>query len=256
MLIRICLIVAVVTALAVGVLNFVIVKDKVTTLAADRDNERNLKVAAQTELASTKQELAKTSAELKTTKQNLENTTAERDKALADLSTQTKRANQLSDDLNKTRQERDAAQQELAAYNVIGLKPEQIVAMNKSFKGLQDDIAALQQENQVLGQKIVRLTNELAIYRTPDYAVPLPANLRGKILVTDPKWNFVVINIGEEQGVLEHGELLVNRDGKLVGKVRVRTVQKNQSIANIMPGWQLGDVMEGDQVIPANPASS
>jgi len=35
----------------------------------------------------------------------------------------------------------------------------------------------------------------------------------------------------------------------------VNTVHKDQSIANIMPGWELGEVMEGDQVIPAYPAS-
>jgi len=75
------------------------------------------------------------------------------------------------------------------------------------------------------------------------------------VLVTDPKWNFVVLNIGEDQGVLERGELLVNRDGKLVAKVIVRSVQKDRSIANVMPGWELGEVMEGDQVIPAHPAS-
>jgi hypothetical protein len=75
------------------------------------------------------------------------------------------------------------------------------------------------------------------------------------VLVADPKWNFVVVNVGEEQGVLEHGELLVNRDGRLVAKVKIRSVQKDRAIANVLPGWQLGDVMEGDQVIPAHPAS-
>jgi hypothetical protein len=64
-----------------------------------------------------------------------------------------------------------------------------------------------------------------------------------------------VLDIGENQGVQEYGELLVNRNGKLVAKVKIRSVQKDRSIANVLPGWQLGDVMEGDQVIPAHPAS-
>ena len=38
-------------------------------------------------------------------------------------------------------------------------------------------------------------------------------------------------------------------------KVVVSSVQKDRCVANIMPGWQLGDVIEGDQVIPAHPAS-
>ena len=74
-------------------------------------------------------------------------------------------------------------------------------------------------------------------------------------MAVDPKWEFVVLNVGEDQGVLPDGEMLVSRDGKLVAKVIVRSVQKNRCIANIVPGWQLGDIIEGDSVIPAHPAT-
>jgi hypothetical protein len=83
----------------------------------------------------------------------------------------------------------------------------------------------------------------------------LPAGLKGKILVSDPKWDFVVLNVGQDEGAAEDGDLLVSRDGKLVAKVRIHTVQKGRSIANVLPGWKITDVMEGDLVIPANPAS-
>ncbi len=255
MLIRICLIVAIVAGLAVGALNFVYVKEKVTTLQTNLAAETAARAAAETERDSTKRELAKTSAELKTTKETLATTTEERDKAASDLAAMTKRADSLTADLGKTRGERDAAQAELAAYVATGMKPEQIVAFRNEIKGLQDTIAATRVENGLLGQKIKKLQNELAVYKTPEYIVPLPSDLKGKVLVADPKWNFVVVNVGEDQGVLEHGELLINRNGKLVAKVRVRTVHKGQSIANVLPGWQLGEVLEGDQVIPANPAS-
>jgi hypothetical protein len=99
------------------------------------------------------------------------------------------------------------------------------------------------------------LNNELAKYTGPDPTIKLPADLKGKVVVVDPKWDFVVLDIGDEQGVLENGELLVSRDGKLVAKVIVRTVEKGRCIANIMPGWKLGEVFEGDLVSPAHPAS-
>ena len=83
----------------------------------------------------------------------------------------------------------------------------------------------------------------------------LPADLKGQVVVVDPKWDFVVLDIGDEQGVLQDGEMLVSRNGKLVAKVIVRTVEKDRSIANIVPGWKLGEVFEGDQVTPAHPAS-
>jgi cell shape-determining protein MreC len=70
----------------------------------------------------------------------------------------------------------------------------------------------------------------------------------------DPKWQFVVLDVGEDQGIIKDGELLVSRDGKLVAKVVVRSVEKGRSIANLMPGWTFGEVVEGDLVSPAHPA--
>ena len=48
-----------------------------------------------------------------------------------------------------------------------------------------------------------------------------------------------MLDVGDDQGVLQDGEMLVSRDGKLVAKVIVRTVEKDRSIANVMPGWKL-----------------
>jgi hypothetical protein len=107
----------------------------------------------------------------------------------------------------------------------------------------------------LLGKRIKKLDADLAFYRDPNRPIELPATIKGKVLASDPKWHFVVINVGEEQGVLEHGELLVNRDGKLVAKVIVSSVEKNRCVANIMTGWELGEVFEGDMVTPAHPKS-
>jgi len=255
MLIRISLIVAIIAGLAVGGLNFVKVKEKITTLQANLKEQTDGRQKAETELASTKKDLNKRTAELKQTKTELEATTAAKEKADADLVAQTKRADKLTEDLGKTRQERDTAQQDLAAYKATGVTPQQIQRMNKEFKTLQDSITVAETENKLLMQKVKKLETELAVYRDPNFFVPLPASLKGKVLVADPKWNFVVLSIGEDQGVLERGELLVNRNGRLVAKVVVRSVQKDRSIANVLPGWELGEVMEGDLVIPAHPAS-
>lgn len=254
MLLRISLIVAIIAGLAVGALNFLQVKDKIVNLAKDRDNERSMKVAAQTELASTKTELAKTTTKLKQTETELTATKEERDKAVADATDKAKKLEITTTERDNARKERDNAQADLAAYRGTDLTPNQILAMNREYK-------QLQKENDLLGKiamermnKIRALTNELAVYKSSgDYQVPLPANLRGKVLVTDPKWNFVVLNIGQDQQVLEYGELLVNRSGRLVAKVKVRSVQKDRCIANVMPGWQLGEILEGDEVIPAHP---
>jgi hypothetical protein len=255
MLIRISLILAIVAALAVGAVNFFVVKDKITTLTTDRNTQRDGRVAAEGELAKTKKELAKTEADLKQTQQQLADTQAERDKAVASAAAQTKRANDLSDKLTKTTQERDVAQDELAAYTSSGLTAAQVAKLNKTLKDMQEAMVALNDEKKVLMHTRDRLQARLdqLIGTNPD--VLLRADLKGKIVAVDPKWDFVVLDVGDDQGVKENAELLVSRDGKLVAKVIVSRLDKNRSIANVVPGWKLGDVIEGDEVSPAHPAS-
>ncbi len=255
MLIRISLIVALIAGLAVVGLNSFTIKDRINTLQSNLTEETKQHHEFQQKFTFTKSSLDKTNAILKQTIATLEETTAARDKALADLDTQTKRADKLDADLAKTRQERDDAQADLAAYKATGFKAPEVVAMSKSYKAVQAQLAATEDENKVLGKKIKKLENDLAVYVTPNKPVFLPATLKGKVLVLDPKYNFVVLNVGEDQGLLENGQLLVKRDGNLVAKVVVTRIQKGQAIANVMPGWSLGEILEGDQVIPAYPAS-
>ena len=77
-------------------------------------------------------------------------TTAAKDKAEADLLAQTKRADKLNEDLTKTREERDTAQADLAAYKATGVTPQQILGMNQELKNLQDNLATANTENKIL----------------------------------------------------------------------------------------------------------
>ncbi len=255
MLTRIGLIVAIVAGLAIGALNFTKIRQEITTLQTNLAEETAARQLAETELAGTNSILRRTSADLKATKETLATTTAERDQARADDEAKTKQVATLTKNLDDVTKARDAAQDELAQYRAAGMTPQQVLAANARIRDLQNTVAGTEAENVVLGRAIKKLKNELAAYITPNYVVTLPAGLKGKVVAADPKWNFVILNVGEDQGVLENGELLVDRDGRLVAKVKVQTVQKDRSIANVMPGWQLGQVMEGDQVIPAHPAS-
>jgi hypothetical protein len=255
MLIRISLILAIIAALGAGALNFFVVKDKLTTLVADRDTQKSDKETAQKDLASTKKTLASTKNELSQTQQQLsdaqtaqKNAEDARDKAIA-------HADGLSDQLAKTAKERDVAQNDLAAYTATGFTSGQVAKLSRDLKDREEAVAVASAENLVLTHKISSLSNDLARFTGNDYVVKLPADLRGKVVQVDPKWDFVVLNIGEDQGVLANGELLVNRNGKLVAKVIVSTIEKDRCIANVVPGWKLGDLFEGDLVIPAHPAS-
>ena len=255
MLIRISLILAIVLALGAGVLNIVQVKDKITTLVSQRDDERGKKQQALADLSKAKTELTKTQDTLKQTTQELADSKSERDKAVATAAAQVKRADELSDKLAKTAQERDDSQTKLAAYQATGVTPDQVGKLSRALKDSQEAVAIVNEEKVVLQRALTRTQARLSMYEGTNTFVTLRADLRGRILVVDPKWDFVVLNIGENQGVIPEGELLVSREGKLVAKVIVRSVEKNRCIANVMPGWKLGEVIEGDEVTPAHPAS-
>jgi len=255
MLIRISLIVAIIAGLAAGVLNFVKVKEKITTLQTDLSNTKKDLADTRITLNKTKQDLAKTQTELKQTQATLKTTTEERDSAVAEAKKQGDRATKLNDDLTKTRAELGDVSAQLAAYKATGMQPEEIISAGKTIKGLQDALTGSQDENRLIGRKLAKVQGELDFIKNPEKHVQLPANLKAKVIVSDPKWQFVVLNVGEEQGVQEHGELLINRGGKLVAKVRVSSMQKDRCVANVLPGWQIGEIFEGDQAIPAYPAS-
>lgn len=256
MLIRISLIVAILAGLGVGTLNFVKVKEKITTLISERDDWHGKFDKTDADLRSTKKTLDQTRNELTQTKQSLDTAKEERAKAVEEAATAVRRATQLTEELGKTRTELGDAQAELSKYRLSGLSPEQVLTLNKTLKDTQAALAGSQEENTLLGLKINKLSNELALYRDSKFIVYLPSELHGKVVSADPRWDFVILDIGENQGVLKDGELLVSRNGDLVAKVRIQSVEKDRCVANIIPGpWKLGDVLEGDQVIPAHPGS-
>ena len=256
MLMRISLVVAILAGLAVGALNFVKVKEKIETIEKQREEEKSAKEVAQKDLRLTKADLKKTNDKLKQTETTLAATTEEKETALKNLDAATKLGAKLKDDLDKRTQDLENAKALVEKFRQTDLSPEEILAMKKNFNGLQNQLAEAKAVIAGLEKQVRNLKNELALYKDPEHVVPLPAKLRGRVVAVDPKWNFVVLDIGEDQGVLEQGELLVNRNARLVAKVKIRSVEKNRCIANIMPGWQLGEVLEGDQVIPAYPSAS
>ena len=255
MLTRIFLLIAIVAGLTAGVLNFVKVKENITVLRTDLKTTQDNLASTKTDLNNTKNTLAKTESDLKLTRTQLAAAAAERDKAVKAEALAQQRAQKLTDEMTDVRKKLDDAQAELAAYKVAGMTPLEVANANKQIKELQNTLNALRAENKILLTTIRNLKSELAIYRDPESRPPLPATLHGKVVVYDPKWEFVLLDVGEDQGVVVNGELLVNRNGKLIAKVIVRSIQKDRCIANIVSGWKYGELIEGDSVIPANPAS-
>jgi hypothetical protein len=249
MLIRISLIVAIVAGLGIAGLNFAKVQKQITDLVGDRDHEKNMKETALHNLAATNKVLVATTKELAATKEQLATTTKEKDEAVAQAEELTKKNTTLTENLKKTQQERDAARDQVAAWDALGIPIQNIKATLASLKQVTADRDAIAAENKLLIGKVNNLKAQLDDLINPLNEPEMPAGLRGKVLVADPKFNFVVLDIGTDQKVVVAGRFLVSRNGKLIAKLKVKSVQPNRSIANVLPGWNLSEIMEGDQVI-------
>lgn len=255
MLLRISLILAILAGLGAGGVAYYEFSAQIPQIQQQRDSEKDAKNVALTQLANTNKVLVKTRADLAQTQKELADTQNERDKAVARADAQSKRADDLQDKLAKANTDLQDTKDKLTEYQVSGLTPEQVVRLKQDLIDSQKEIVGLTGERDLWERKWEATYARLQKYEGTDTYVKLKPSLRGNVVVVDPKWDFVVLNIGEADGAVQEGEMLVSRDGKLVAKVVITNVQKGRSIANIVPGWKLGEVLEGDIVTPAHPAS-
>ena len=129
---------------------------------------------------------------------------------------------------------------------------DQIKQKLNTYRDVNNQRAQFLAENGILLSQIEKQGVELARYTGASVKVALPRTLQGKVTAVDAQFDFVVLNIGESQGAREHGELLVSRGEKLIGKLRILDVKKDHSIANILPDWKQGEIQTGDLVIVGN----
>ena len=77
---------------------------------------------------------------------------------------------------------------------------------------------------------------------------PKKAGIRGTILAVNQAYNFVVLNLGGRQGVELNAEMLVIRNGTLIGKIRVSSVEPFTAIGDIITS----SLARGVQVQPGD----
>jgi len=150
-------------------------------------------------------------------------------------------------ELEETRAKLHSAKQEVARWTATGTTPDQVAFLARENKTLVAKVSQLEKERDQLKRDIAKVKHVLD--PVDENATPELPPMKGAVLVVDPKWNFVVLNLGEKEGVRNRGVLMVSRDGKLVGKVQVRRVEGERSIADILPGWRVSEVREGDLVM-------
>lgn len=248
LLIRICLVVTIVFALG-AIYAGVQLKGAKAKLTEEKGN---LEASLQKQTAETGAAQQRAAAE----------ETAKK-KALADLDETKKVADQTRSDLTslkarstETEQKLQAVQQDLTAKQAEiekftkALPPGMTIDQVKSkLTELQTQFATLDQEKNILREQLTKLDGDkkkLEDQLTRRSQGKMPPGLTGHIMAVNPDWNFVVIDIGANDGVVENAAMIVYRDGKLVGKIKITSVEPSIAIADILTEWQQAIPQEGD----------
>jgi hypothetical protein len=243
-----------ITLLAVGASGYFAYNDvngKIGNLTDERDSAQQSSDDFESKMNDAVAAKSKAESEAETALAELEQAKVTNLKLGQQLTVQRNRAetatanfNQATAELVESRQTSERWRQFEMEYGTRNSIKERLATI-ASVKNERDNFIT---ENSILLSRIEQLSVELSRYTGTSVKVSLPPDLAGKVTAVDSQYDFVVLNVGEDQGVREHGELLVGRSDQLIGRLRVLSVEKNRSIANIMPDYKQSEIQTGDSV--------
>ena len=161
----------------------------------------------------------------------------------------------LTANLGETQSELEKAKGETAStQKSLEDTKTDLANLQKDADAKDDRIAELETVNSQLQDLNSTLETQVATLRGKEEArqkVQVRQGLQGTILAVNQSWNFVVLSLGDRQGLVPNAELLIQRGGKYLGKVRVTSVESSTAIADILQRTVPRGltVMPGDNVI-------
>jgi SMC interacting uncharacterized protein involved in chromosome segregation len=232
---------------------------------------KNQAAAYQSESQTNAKKAEKTAADLKTANEKLAALDADTQKVaseLSDLKSQASKNTGLIADLQKqigdkdtqiNQQKSDMSAKD-ARISELEAKSSQTVQPTNSVS---DDLKKQLEEKDLLTTSLqVKLKDQegqlsaLKEREAKRKSKTLKPGLEGRILAVNTSWNFVVLSLGDRNGVVNGAEMLIKRGAQLVGKVRITSVEPSTSIADIVPNSIHGTltVQPGDSVIYSVPS--
>jgi len=226
----------------------------------------------QADLSASQKKSAASAAELKSANEKIAILDSDKEKVAAELvevRSQKEEAVGKQSDLQKQISERDAtlAQQktDLTAKDAriaeLESKASQVV---QPQAGQADELKKQLDEKDILNTslqtKLKDQDSQLASLKEREAqrrAKMMRPGLEGRILAVNSSWGFVVLSLGDRNGVVSGAEMLIKRGAQLIGKVRITSVEPSSSIADIVANSVRNglSVLPGDSVIYSGPAA-
>jgi len=226
--------------------------------------QRGETISSQEQTIAQKEQALKTEQEnLKAAQADLEKTAAEKEAAISQAQSAKAEAEQFKTKASDLENQIKTKEDEISKLTAdIKAKEAELTTLREAQTAASTDpstdVAAQLAEKETL---ISKLQNDLESARqqvadlrkreADRQALRMRDGLQGRILAVNQAWNFVVLNLGDKNGVVSNAEMLVKRGNSLIGKVRITSVEPATSIADIIPSSVPAGVMisPGDQVI-------
>ena len=259
---KILLILAAVLSLAAAALGYLNRANLVTTKSA--------LTAASLEVATVNKREAAATADAKSKTEKLALVSSDQEKLATentDLKSQVAKSSSLMADVQKQVADRDASLAQMKSD--MGAKDTHIAELEAKANSTakppadpSDDLKRQLQEKDILTTSLqTRLKDQesqLAALKEREAqrrSKSMRSGLEGRILAVNPSWNFVVLSLGDRNGVVNNAEMLIKRGSQLIGKVRITSVEPSTSIADIVVNSVRGglSVQPGDTVIYSGP---
>lgn len=181
--------------------------------------------------------------------------TAAEQKVLAVEAERTKAQNEKAELESKLRASEGQVanlQKQIAAATVSGgTGTEALNEMKEQLEDTRKQLEAAEHEKSVLADKVKAAQDRVTTMEEEKKRRELGSNkpgIHGKVLAVNQAYNFVVLGIGERQGVVPNVELLVMRNGVFIGKIRISSVEPTTSIGDIITN----SLARGVQVQPGD----
>jgi cell shape-determining protein MreC len=200
-----------------------------------------------------------TAIDLKTSRTQEEATKKEAEEAKAKVQELSLTAEKLTKDLSSTKSDLDSTNsklkltaEQLQTYtdDLKGKKPSELFT---ELNELSEKTKVAESENKLLATAKTKVEEELKKLRT-EVEMTKPGStksiaLSGKIVAVNPTWNFVIIDLGKNDSVVEGLTMVLYRGDKMIGKVKTVTVDAQTSVADVLPGTPASAIEIGDQVV-------
>lgn len=221
--------------------------------------------AAQSEATKAKEDLTAANAKTEEVAKDLGAKTSQ----VEDLSNKLKEATLLVEE--KTRQlAAAAANPNPAPAPAANIEDPRIGELQGELAKAKAELAEAKQVSESMSGRVKDVESKLSAAESKvrlREAGSVRAGLQGRILAVNSGWNFVVLSVGDKQGVIVNAPLLVVRGSEPIARLRITSVEPSTSIADVLPGSvrrgvtvQPGDtvVFEGRSAVtqPAKPAEA